>query len=375
MQKPPIKVAFVITTFEVAGAELALERYLRQLLPTGEFDVSVCSLEPPPPAPLLERMRELGVPVHTVGMTKTNVPWALLRLAAWLRAKEPRIVCSMMFHPNILCRILRLRLRFPVLLSFERTMGQDGSWRTLLNRLTMPLTDGIVAVSPRVAESCRQRFGLSSSKVTVIPNGVDLGRFEALPPSSIAKSELGLEAGHLVITCTANFRPVKGHKYLLEAFAVVHRQVPHAKLLLVGDGPLRASFEADIRRLELSEHVRLLGATEQVERVLAASDLFVLPSLTEGMSNALLDAMAAGLAVVATDAGGNADVIEDGVCGLLVPPRDSNALAEAMLRLLNDAYLRDQLGTAARLKIRQTYSIEAVAAAFGNLLRSYYRRE
>jgi glycosyltransferase involved in cell wall biosynthesis len=254
-------------------------------------------------------------------------------------------------------------------------MGQDGSWRTLLNRLTMPLTDGIVAVSPRVAESCRQRFGLSSSKVTVIPNGVDLGRFEALPPSSIAKSELGLEAGHLVITCTANFRPVKGHKYLLEAFAVVHRQVPHAKLLLVGDGPLRASFEADIRRLELSEHVRLLGATEQVERVLAASDLFVLPSLTEGMSNALLDAMAAGLAVVATDAGGNADVIEDGVCGLLVPPRDSNALAEAMLRLLNDAYLRDQLGTAARLKIRQTYSIEAVAAAFGNLLRSYYRRE
>ena len=364
------RLVFISTRLGTGGAELALERYIRQLLPAGEFEISVCSLMEPVPSPLLDRLRELGSPVYTVGMSTMNWPFALLRLARWLRRNNPQIVCSMMYHPNVLCRILRPMLRFPVLLSFERTMGQEGAVRRWLNRLTVPLADKVVAVAPAVADEAKKRLALPASKIAVVTNGVDVRRFHHLEPRNSAKSRLGCKPNDFVVVCVANFRHIKGHRYLIKAFAAAHHSLPNARLLLIGEGPLRPAIAADIESTGLANEIRLLGQTEQIEMVLAAADLSVLPSLTEGMSNSLLEAMAAGLPVIATAVGGNRDLIENGVCGILVPPRDSGALAAAISRLARDPELRGHLGSAARIKVQQDYSIEAVGAALRDLLIS-----
>jgi glycosyltransferase involved in cell wall biosynthesis len=214
-----------------------------------------------------------------------------------------------------------------------------------------------------------ERLGIG--RMTWIPNGVDADRFA--PPSSAtrraARAALGLDATAPVFGCVASLTPVKRHVDLIEAFASVHAKLPAARLLLIGDGPLRATISEQIASLGLQDAVDLLGDRSNIETLLPALDVALLTSSTEGMSNAILEAMACGLPVIATSVGGNLQLVEHQASGLLVPPANPAALAGAMLALADMPALRRTMGAAARARIEREFSLDAMAQSYDRLYR------
>jgi glycosyltransferase involved in cell wall biosynthesis len=213
-----------------------------------------------------------------------------------------------------------------------------------------------IAVSGAIARELAERFGWPAAKIEVVCNAVDLDRFDVGAQPGLREDLSGAKDLPLVLTA-ARLDEQKGHPTLFRAAA----EIPDARFVLAGDGPLRAELEAEAARLGVAERVLFLGRREDVPELLAASDVFALPSLYEGSSLAVLEAMAARRAVVSSAIGGTEELIADGENGLLVPPGDADALAAALRRLLADRSLRDDLAARARARAEAEFSREAMA--------------
>jgi len=202
--------------------------------------------------------------------------------------------------------------------------------------------------------------GLPLRKMIVIGHGIDAtGGAPPAGDTTNARRRLGLETFDPLIGAVGRLSDEKGHLVLLRAFAAVLRNFPRAGCLIAGEGPARAALEAEAARLGISGSVRLAGFRRDVPGVLAALDLFVQPSLYEGFGLSLLEAMAAGRAVVASRVGGIPEIVDDGVTGVLVPPRDATALAAAILGLLADGGSRRRMAQAAARSARDRHSLRA----------------
>lgn len=224
--------------------------------------------------------------------------------------------------------------------------------------------DRIVAISDQIHEELIDH-GFDPTRIVRIPNGVDTERFHPVLDREAAKRSLGLQ-GKLV-SFAGRLDPQKGLVFLLQAWAGVAGKQPNATLLLLGTGPQEGELKEVADRLGMSERVRFLGQQGDIRPYLQASDVFALPSLAEGMSNGLLEAMATGLPCVGTRVGGNVDLIVDGLNGLLVEPSNAPRLAEAILRLLQDPDIATNLGVAARRTVDRGYSIEQIADQYVKL--------
>jgi glycosyltransferase involved in cell wall biosynthesis len=239
-----------------------------------------------------------------------------------------------------------------------RTRNNLGYWMTpwhrRLGRLCDALSDGLVANCDACRDAVIADEGLSPERVVVLENGVDLSRFADLPAPPHPRR----------VGVTANLRPVKGLDVFVRAAAEVCVAHPEASFHVAGEGPLRPELERLADELGVGERLNLPGAVADVPGFLAGLDVAVLPSLSEGMSNALLEYMAAGRAIVATAVGGNVRLIDHGVTGLLVPPGDPARLAAAVGRLLSDPLLAARLGMAARRRAEERYSRVAMVRRF-----------
>jgi glycosyltransferase involved in cell wall biosynthesis len=215
------------------------------------------------------------------------------------------------------------------------------------------------------------RDGISPEKLVLISNGLDTGRFsESECTRDIVHKNLGLNSGNQGIVTVGNLIPYKGHADLIKALPAILKKRSNVRLFLVGeDRGIQAELEHLASSLGVWDRVHFLGRRDDVPSLLMAMDLYVMASHEEGSSNALLEAMAAGLPIVATDVGGNREALDDGNAGLLVPPRDPQALASAIERLLDDAVLRAQVATRAKSHA-QTYSVSAMVEAHIRLYSS-----
>ncbi len=216
--------------------------------------------------------------------------------------------------------------------------------------------DRYLAVSRAIADELVGRLDWPASRIEVVYNSVDVGRFQVEAPPGL-RAELGAEGRPLILT-PARLDAQKGHPFLLEAL----REVPDAVLALAGEGPERAALEGLAQRLGVKGRVRFLGRREDVPELLAACDVFALPSLYEGSSLAVLEAMAAGRAVVSSAIGGTDELIEDGRSGLLVEPGDAVGLAAALRRLIEDPALREELAGRARERVERDLTRRRMAA-------------
>jgi len=346
-----ISVLYLITELDVGGAERALARTVIRLS-KNRYRASVACLYGA--GAVADEIRTAGIAVTDLearGKWDLSVAWRLYRL---LRRERPTILHTWMFHANVPGRLLGRLAGVPIIISSERTMGQESRWRYRLNRITAPLTDRVVCVSQRVADFVVQEVGIPQCKVVVIPNGIDLRNFKYLPAKRQARAALGLPYELALIGTVARLNPVKRLDVLLQALASVNGVCA----VIIGDGPERARLEALRKQLGLVERVRFVGQQSNVPEWLAAMDLFVLPSDWEGMSNALLEAMAVGLPVVATAVGGTPEVVVDGVTGLLVPPRDPEALAEAIIALLQDRERAEAMGRTGQERVERYFTVE-----------------
>lgn len=229
----------------------------------------------------------------------------------------------------------------------------------LLKRLTR-----VVAISAEI-EGELLDHGFAADRIARIPNGVDVMRFAPAVDQATAQAQAGF--GPETVLFLGRLDGQKGLDTALVAWARIVARRPAAQLVLAGVGPAQATLEAQAGALGLRDRVRFLGARPNPEVLLRASQIFLLPSRSEGMSNALLEAMATGLACVASRIGGNSDLLEQGATGLLVPPGDAAALTEALAALLEDPGLRDRLGRAARAVAAELYAMDRVVRMYADL--------
>lgn len=216
--------------------------------------------------------------------------------------------------------------------------------------------DRYIAVSQAIAERLTETLGWPQSKIEVIRNGVVLDRLQR-PPNSTMRERLAGDAERPVVLTVARLDPQKGLDVLVAAAA----EMPDARFVVAGEGRQRGRLEADAQRLGLRDRIVFLGHRTDVPDLLAASDLFVLPSLYEGSSLAVLEAMASGKPIISTAVGGTDELLLHGESGLLVPARDAGALASAIQTALSDPSLRNRLGAAARERAANHFSAAAAS--------------
>ncbi|MDI6819562.1 MAG: glycosyltransferase family 4 protein [Candidatus Hodarchaeaceae archaeon] len=226
--------------------------------------------------------------------------------------------------------------------------------------ITMKIADRIIAVSNATAEFCRE-LGVSNRKIKVIMNGVDPSKFNPADGSWM-RTRLGLGSEPLVVTAIRLVKR-KGAEHLVAAFPKVLQRVPDAKLAIAGGGSEAANLHALIKKLGIENSTFMLGtlSREQVIKLIVAADIFVLPSLMESFGLVLLEAMAAGVSIVCTRVGGVPEIVEDEINGLMVPPADADALADAILRVLDDGELAKKLRANGLRVAREKFSWEKTA--------------
>ena len=250
----------------------------------------------------------------------------------------------------------------------QRPWQKDSRSRFWLDRLTFPLSRGYIANSNR-ARSFLIAKGYNPNKCWVIPNGLDFQRFQALAglaETESFRSNINSEV-HPIITCVANLRPVKGHIYLLRALNKLHEYGKEFHCLILGVGPELTRLQKFTGEHDLSEQVTFMGYRSDIPAVLASSDVFVLSSLAEGMPVSILEAMAAGLPIVATAVGGIPEVIIDGETGFLVPPKNAGALASKLIELLENDVLSRHVGQQAQVRLQAKFTIERMTSAYEDL--------
>lgn len=307
-----------------------------------------------------DRCRALGVAVCVVPLPGLRPPGpravrsviALRRVAGdrgavLLHANGSRA----MFYAGLAGRLLRRPVIWHVRVA-------DGD--RLLDRVLMRLARAVIVNSRAVG----RRFDWAPpGKVRCIHNGVDLARFAPRPHEAGYRRALGLPEGGPVVASIGRFVPYKGYAHLIEAAALVARARPDAHWLLAGEGEQRAQLERRCRTLGMDGKIHFVGWREDVPEILAASDVFVMPSLGEHFGRVLVEAMAMGKPVVATDAGGTPEIVLDGETGLLVPPGQPERLAGAVLALLTDAARAERLGAAGCRRARADFSLARHAAS------------
>jgi len=300
-------------------------------------------------------------PIH--GFFRPNT-WRQVRTYAdWCRNRRIAAVITSDFYTNIFGLTGAALAGVPVRIGGRREIVTDkGPAKLVLQRGAYALAGAIVANSNAAASRLR-REGVPSRSIHVVSNGVEL------PQRAMRE-----RAGRPRAVCVANLRPEKGHDVLIDAIAG-RPDLRDLQVEFVGDGPCRSALEAQARARGVGDRVRFLGERRDVGERLGDADLFVLPSRTEALPNSVMEAMAAGLPVVACRIGGIPELVEHGVTGLLVPPDDPDALADAMAQLVANPARASALGAAARGAVAERFSMARMIAGFTEILLEQLRRQ
>jgi glycosyltransferase involved in cell wall biosynthesis len=328
------RVVLVTNGLVRAGTETQTVRLAAFLRGQGH-DVRILSIMAT--AAFADELRELDVPVAHVRLRPRMRALSSI-VSGWrvLRAWQPDALVSFSFQANMLGRIAGRLAVVPVRISSVRNERIGGRARTLLYRLTDFLATTTTTNSERLVDGLVRRRVARPDRLVVIPNGIDFAAIEAgAPHRRRARAELEVDEDDFLWLAMGRLHRQKDYPCLLAAFADLASAQPLARLRIAGEGPLLGELTALADRLGLADRVRFLGVRDDVPRLLAAADALVLASAWEGLPNVVLEAMAAGLPVVATDVGGVAQMVDDDRTGYLVPPRDPEALARAMEKVMS----------------------------------------
>lgn len=360
MPADKLRIAMMIGSMQEGGAEGQLLELMRGLRARGH-DVRLMLLHPR--GALLESVMAEGIPVHGVGLPKLRPAWnprgkieavrCLIRTVMYLRDFRPHVLHCFLFEAEAWGWLAKKCGAPGLFVTSRLNLGHYKSarpWKQFVQDAYNRLAVMTVANAKAVArDALRREKHLSAKSLHVIYNGVDVERFAGAPPADLAREIPALAGATHRVACVANLYAYKGYFDLLEAWRSVNERFPDAHLLCAGrDGGIAEELRRRIAAAGLEARVHLLGPRGDVPSLLRASDLFVLASHEEGQPNAVIEAAASGLAVVATAVGGTPEIVADGRTGLLVPPRDPERLAEAINELLSDTDKRQALGNRGR---------------------------
>lgn len=364
------EILFVIGQMQVGGAETHLATVIPKLVGRGWRSTVFCFKGD---GPLRAKLERGGVPVlaaiESSGQKRSragrllNVLQAAWSLLTVMVRHRPKIVHFFLPEAYVVGAPLAVLARAPIRVMSRRSINSYQQAYLGLSRIEPLLHRTMTAVlgnSRRVVRELQEEEGVPERRLGLIYNGVDLDRFTNLPSRAAVRARLGIPEEALVMVMVANLIPYKGHLDLMAALAEAHPQLPPGwRCLVVGrDDGAGPPARAKASELGIEEHVIFLGASMDVPELVAACDIGLLTSHQEGFSNAVLEGMAAGLPMIVTNVGGNAEAILDGEAGIVVPPRDPHAFGQAIVRLANDPQLRERYGTAAKKRVAERFALD-----------------
>jgi len=355
------KVFFLLDSLNVGGTEVQAVELARRLSPE-RYDVTLGCLRAR--GPLLARLKGTAVSVREFypkgGFDSPRGIYQMFRLALFLRRGGFCIAHTHDLYANLLGIPAAAIARVPVIISSQRDLSHLDLYRTRrrvwLRRL-QSLSQVVLTNADAVRQSVLAENHFASGKIRVIHNGVDLARFD---PGPRDRTWLRPEGGNekWIVLVGNMHSEVKGHRSLIAAAVAVVREFPEARFLLAGDGACRKQFEQQAAQLGLKQNFLFLGRRDDVPRILSGCDIAVLPSQAEGLPNAVLEYLAAGLPTIASRVGGNAEIVEDGVTGMLIPAEDPAALSHALLLLLRDPSFAATIGRNGREYVAREFSFQ-----------------
>jgi glycosyltransferase involved in cell wall biosynthesis len=355
-----LKVLHVIGGGEIGGAEELVLTQMNLLRRDGGVPSLVCLCS----GPFAALARELGLPATVIPMRHKLDVSKVSPLLDHIRENEIQIVHTHGVRANLVARLAAKKAGIPIVTTVHSVLRYDyNSWweaklAWYLTRLTNSYTQKFIAISSAIAAEIAG-MGVPSNRIAVIYSGLDMDKFERKSAMTPAKKRLPIKPGRRIICMIARLHPVKGHEYFLQAAQTVAAQRDDVDFLLVGEGEERAKITGLIKKLGLTDRVKMTGYYEQVEEIYNISHILCVPSLMEGLGLVVLEAMYFGVPVIASAIGGMTELIEDGSDGILVPPRDASALSRAMLRVLDDEPLRESLIGGGRQRVEQ-FTVESM---------------
>ena len=349
-----IPVVVFLTSFDPGGTERQMIELARRL-DRERFEVHVaCFHLRGEWRGLAEELSESVTEYPIRSFAHPDTLYQAARFARWCRRRRVAVVQACDLYTNVFALPAAAVAGVPVRLGSRRGLNPDRSAaHRAAQQLSYRFAHRIITNSEAVGLGLR-RQGYGPDRLVVIPNGLDTSRFRPIARCG----------GIRRIGTLARLHPVKGLDILLEAVALVRRDLPDVEALIIGDGPERAALERRIAALGLSDRVRLVGHREDVPAALAGLDLFVLPSRSEAFPNALMEAMASALPVVATEVGGVPEIVDHGYTGLLVPPGQPDRLADAIRELAAQPERARTFGRRARAEVIRRYSFDRMVARF-----------
>jgi glycosyltransferase involved in cell wall biosynthesis len=338
----PLRILHVDSERSWRGGERQVLELMRRQRITGDHP----ELAAPAESALHRKAAAEGFPVHGVSMRGTWDVASAMALAGLHRSVRPDVVHWHAARAHAVGALAALLAPGPTRILSRRVdfLVRRNPGSVLLYCLPI---DAIIAISDGVRRALIQS-GVSADRIRVVPSGIDLTPYDAPFDRAEIRRRLGIAEDERIVLQLAALAPHKSQADLLAAAALALRTRPDLRFWIAGEGPLRSELEAQQERLGLEEKVRFLGFREDVTDLLRAADIFCVSSYLEGLGTSTLDAMAAGLPVVATRVGGIPEVVADGVSGVLVPPRDPRSLADAILALAGNPERRAAMGAAGR---------------------------
>ena len=349
MSQKRIRLLYLITEYVVGGAEKAMVRILSRL-DKNKYDITVAALRKGN-GRLLPELEKIGVRIEILGARgKYDVVRVTFRLYDLIKKLNTQVFVCSLFHPTIFGRFIGRLTKTPVIVNWWHSENLGGILRALLNKITIPFSDKILCDSKRVETEFKKCLKLPDNLIKVIPiGGIDLAQYCCRKRDMHPTIEVG-SIGRL--------REPKGYTYLIEAAKMVVRENDNVSFSIVGDGPEFSNLQNLIRKFDLSEKVKLLGFRSDICSILSKWDIYTQSSLWEGLCITVVEAMASGLPIVATNVGGIPESVVDGYNGFLVPPGDPEMLANKILELAENPDLRIRMGRKSRKIAVEKYSLD-----------------
>jgi glycosyltransferase involved in cell wall biosynthesis len=377
------RIVWLIDGLGMGGAERLMIPIMRHL-DTTRFEPRVCALQVKEGNPVAGELRGMGIPVDLLPVRRLRDLTALPRLVLYLRRHRADLVHTQLEFSNTLGSLAARLLRLPAVCTLHTLDAPQRGSKTYRRLRVMwwslrIFSDRVIAVSEGARRSHLLVSGDSPDRVITLYNGIDLSRFPGPDdaPRSQIRQELGIPPDAPLLITVAVLRPPKGIQYLVEALPAILEAVPGAYYLVVGDGEHRPALEALAASRSVAERVIFAGMRRDVPRLLAAADVFVLPTLTEALPTVVAEAMAARKPVIASAVGGVPEMVADRHSGLLLPPADVPALAGACIDLLSHPDRARAMGEAGRQIAEERFDIltqtRRLGDLYGQLLESYGR--
>lgn len=355
------KVLHLLYSLNVGGAERLALNLCGGLKDNGEYLPHVCSLTDE--GGLTKEFLARGIPTFFLEKPAGLSFKIVMKLARLIKKEGIQILHTHNTGPWIYGALTSLCSRIKLVHTEHSNVTATGSSLFFLEKLLSYCTNTIVCDANQVADFMIRRQKINARKIKVIWNGIDVDLFHNGSGNNETRKQLNL-TDKTVIGSVARLSEEKDQKNLLSAFEIVKSAIPDAFLLFVGDGPMREDIELEINRKNLSNDVHITGFVQDVRKYLGSMDLFVLSSKREGLPLSILEAMAAGLPVVATDVGGNHEVIVNGKTGLLVPSGDSAALADAIIDVFSKIETLKRLGESGRNLVTAKFDLKKMVKEY-----------